>query len=263
MFDAQMDSAATAASLDADDYLQCDIDSLCGATLLSIRSDVRQNPYADGYDMFIPTATHWEAEMHTDATEWHWVMEKELGDLKRMGVYEDIDALPEGKKAIGCRWVYEFKIDESGGPPIYKTCLVAQSFSQVPFMDYGATFAPEVTVRFGAVYSALQGWDLQCFDTTCTFLWDLAIVIFMRRPPPLPPGLCRLVMWIHQEMCIESLLAKHDFTSGHFLQVQCGSSYALTILFGTSSSPLHRCSSCSTPSQGHGIFSFALWRAEI
>ena len=80
--------------------------------------------------------------MRTDATEWHWVMEKELGDLKRMGVYEDIDALLEGKKAIGCRWVYEFKIDESGGLPIYKTHLAAQGFSQVPFMDYGATFVP-------------------------------------------------------------------------------------------------------------------------
>ena len=53
----QMDSAATAASSDSDDYLQCDIDGLCGATLLSIRNDVRQKPYADGYDMFIPTAT--------------------------------------------------------------------------------------------------------------------------------------------------------------------------------------------------------------
>ena len=132
-----------------------------------------------GYDMFIPPATHWEAEMRTDATEWHWVMEKKLGDLKRMGVYEDIDALlegkktigcrwvyefkidksgsppiykikrmgvydelPEGKKPIGCRWVYEFKINESSGPPIYKTHLAAQGFSQVPFVDYGATFVP-------------------------------------------------------------------------------------------------------------------------
>jgi len=90
-------------------------------------------------------------------------MEKELGDLKRMGVYEDAKELPDGKRAIGCRWVYEFKIKESGGPPIYKAWLVAQGFSQVPFMDYGATFAPvakSVTVRFVAVYSVLQGWHL-------------------------------------------------------------------------------------------------------
>ena len=47
-------------------------------------------------------------------------MEKELEDLKRMGVYEDAEELPEGKKVIGCCWVYELKTNESGGSPIYK-----------------------------------------------------------------------------------------------------------------------------------------------
>jgi hypothetical protein len=102
----QMDSATTAASLDANEYLQCDVDSLCEATLLSIRSD--------------------------------------------------------------------------------------------------APVAKSVTVRFVTVYST---WHLQCFDTTRAFLWDLTVVIFMRRPPPLPPSLCRLVMWIHQAMYVDSLLA--------------------------------------------------------
>lgn len=55
--------------------------------------------------------------------------------------------VPERKKSIGCRWVYEFKINES-----------------VPFVDYRATFAPvagSVTVRFVTVYSALQGWHFR------------------------------------------------------------------------------------------------------
>jgi hypothetical protein len=108
------------ASLDAEDYLHRDIDSLGEATLLSICSDVWRNPLSKGYDMKIPPATHWEAERRTDAEEWRKVTEKELGDLKRMGVYEDAEELPEGKKVIGCRWVYEFKVNESGGPPIYK-----------------------------------------------------------------------------------------------------------------------------------------------
>ena len=194
-------SLAMAASLDAEDYLRRDVDSLCEATLLSIRSDVRRNPLTEGYDMKIPPATHWEAERRTDAEEWRKVTEKELGDLKRMGVYEDVEELPEGKKAIGCRWVYEFKADESGGPPIYKARLVAQGFSQVPFVDYGATFAPvakSVTVRFVAVYSALQGWHLQCIDATRAFLHGgLNRVVFMRRPPPLPPGIWRLLKSIY------------------------------------------------------------------
>jgi hypothetical protein len=212
----RMDSAAMAAlKLDADDYLQRDVDGLCKATLLSIRSDVHRNrnPQVDGYAVSIPLATHREAERRTDAAEWRKVMEKEVGDLKRMGV---CDELPEGKKPIGCRWIYEFKIDESGCPPIYKTRFTMQGFSQVLFVDYGATFAPiarSVTVQFVAVYSASQGWHLQCFNTTRAFMWDLIIVIFMCRLPPLPLVLCRLVMWIHQEIYIDFLLTEHDLVT--------------------------------------------------
>lgn len=119
--------------------------------------------------------------------------EKDLEDLKRMGVYEDVEELPEGKKPIGCQWVYEFKINESGGPPTYKARLIVQGFLQVPFVDDDATFAPiakSMTVCFVAVYSALQGWHLQCFDAMHAFLWaELTSIIFMRRPPPLPPGI--------------------------------------------------------------------------
>jgi len=63
-------SLAMAASLDTEDYLQWDVDSLCKATLLSICSDIRRNPLMEGYDMKIPPVTHWEAERRTDAEEW-------------------------------------------------------------------------------------------------------------------------------------------------------------------------------------------------
>jgi hypothetical protein len=72
---------------------------------------------------------------------------------------------------------------------------------QVPFVDYGATFAPvvkSITIWFIAVYSALQGWLLQCFDAMCAFLHDeLTNVIFMQRPCPLPPGLWCLLKSIY------------------------------------------------------------------
>lgn len=50
-----MDSVAMAASLAKS--LQRNIDSLSEGPLLSIWSDVRRNPYAEGYDTSIPSAT--------------------------------------------------------------------------------------------------------------------------------------------------------------------------------------------------------------
>ena len=88
-----------------------------------------------------------------------------------------------------------------GSSPIYKAHLVAQGFSQVPFVDYRAMFAPiakSIMVHFIAIYSVLHGWHLQCVDATRAFLHgELSNKLFMRYPPPLPPGLRCLLKSIY------------------------------------------------------------------
>lgn len=185
-FEPTDDLTASAVSLDVQDYLQRDADAVFESAFLSLRSDIARNPRSPGYDMATPPANHREAMMRSDMEEWKKVEDKELEMLRSMGVYVD-EPLPEGRKAIGNRWVFEFKQDVDGGPPIYKARLVAQGFSQVPFVDYDATFAPvakSASVRFVAVYSAIHGWHLECFDATRAFLWgDLTRTIYMRYPP--------------------------------------------------------------------------------
>lgn len=50
-------------------------------------------------------------------------MKTELQTMNDMSVYKVME-LPEGRKAIGCRWVLEFKEDNKGGS-VYKARLVA------------------------------------------------------------------------------------------------------------------------------------------
>ena len=108
--------------------------------------------------MTMSPANHREAMLRSDAEEWKKVENKELEMLKSMGVYVD-EKLPKGRKVIGNLWVFKFKLDVDGGPPIHKTCLVAQRFSHVPFVDYNATFVPvakSASMRFVAIHSALH-----------------------------------------------------------------------------------------------------------
>jgi hypothetical protein len=121
------DFAAAVASLDVDDYLQRDADGIFETALLSLRSDVVRDPRSPGYNVTTPPANHCEAMMCHDAEEWKKVEDKELEMLKSMGVYVD-ENLPEGRKAIGNCWVFEFKLDVDGGLPIYKARLVTQGF---------------------------------------------------------------------------------------------------------------------------------------
>jgi hypothetical protein len=67
-------------------------------------------------------------------------MHKEINLMSEMNVYE-LTMLPTDRRAIGCRWVLEFKEDLKGGPT-FKARLVAQGFSQITGVDFGKTFAP-------------------------------------------------------------------------------------------------------------------------
>ena len=120
--------------------------------LLAIRSDTRWDPGSPGYDMGVPPATYDEAMRRPDAGKWQAAMEKEMGLLRDMKVY-DLVSLPPGAHAIGSRWVLEYKSRDGKGGPVEKAHFVAKGFTQVPGRDFGRTFAP--VARQSSIHESL------------------------------------------------------------------------------------------------------------
>ena len=143
-----------------------------------------------------------EALALDDAADWRKAWDCEVKSLKdnKTWVLED---LPEGRTAIGCRWV--FKIKEDGR---YKARLVAKGYTQVPEVDYNKTFAPVAkftTLRTLLALSAENDWELEGMDVKTAFLHsELAESIYMQIPEGLKPEgehsprlVCRLIKTIY------------------------------------------------------------------
>ncbi|GJT78921.1 ribonuclease H-like domain-containing protein [Tanacetum coccineum] len=79
--------------------------------------------------------TYFEASKYS-----HWIdaMNQEMDALLRNGTWELVD-LPEGRKAIGSKWIYKIKFRSSGEIDRYKARLVAQGFGQKEGIDYEET----------------------------------------------------------------------------------------------------------------------------
>lgn len=164
---------------------------------ITIRSDRKRDPNDPSYDMKIPPSTYDEAMLRTDRNEWLEAMKKELNIMDDMHVYQ-LAPLPDGCKAIGNRWVLEFKEDNKGGS-VYKARLVTQGFSQIPGVDYGATFAPVLKTASLCLIAALackNDWELHSFDATRAFLWGvLKEEIYMRQPRGFEKGDWKVQVW--------------------------------------------------------------------
>ena len=142
-----------------------------------------------------------EAINGPEADQWKEAMDAEMGQLKEMGTWEKVE-LPEGRQAIGCKWVFLRKRDEHGNIIKYKARLVAQGFSQKPGVDYSdnGTFAPVMrseTLRTMLAYTAIHNWKLQQFDIKGAYLHGyLEEEIYMAQPPGYGDGSQRVLRLI-------------------------------------------------------------------
>ena len=113
-------------------------------------------------------------------------MVEKMTALEKNATWELVP-LPNGKKTVGCRWVFTVKHKADGTIERYKARLVAKGYTQSYGVDYRETFAPVAklnTVRVLLSLAANQDWPLLQFDVKNAFLHgDLTEEVYMDPPP--------------------------------------------------------------------------------
>ena len=144
-----------------------------------------------------------EARESVEWPQWEKAIETELNQLQQMGTWELVD-LPEGRQAVGNKWVLLKKYLKSGQLDKYKARLVAKGYSQVPGMDFYETFSPVVrleTIRTILALTVNFDWELTQMDVKGAYLnGNLEEEVYMLQPDGFGDGtgkVCRLIKTLY------------------------------------------------------------------
>ena len=151
------------------------------ASLLSLESDAllalpalpTDSPPASRWDLRKPPVSYAEACARPDAPAWCAAMDREIASLREMDAFAKC-ALPQGRRPLDLKWVYDYKTDSEGNIIVgrEKARLVAMGFRQRP-EDFGETAAPVArltSVRVILAWAAIQDLEIYQFDCKTAFL---------------------------------------------------------------------------------------------
>ena len=156
----------------------------------SIGQYVKYEKLGSKYKAFLSLLREIVIPSKVDEALWHsgWkaAMDEEMSAFEKNNTWE-ITALLQGKKAIGCRWVFTPKFRPDRMLERLKARLVAKGYTQTQGIDYGETFAPVAkfnTVRVLVALSAKCRWDILQLDVKNAFLHgELEEEVYMQLPP--------------------------------------------------------------------------------
>ena len=118
-----------------------------------------------------PSTFH-EAIKSLDKSLWMTAMQEEIEALDKNKTW-DLVSLPQGRKAIGNRWVYKIKRDANNQVERYRARLVVKDYAQKERIDFNEVFSPIVrltTVRIVLVMCAIFDLHLEQLDVKTVFL---------------------------------------------------------------------------------------------
>jgi hypothetical protein len=126
-----------------------------------------------------------DASKVAESRQWKEAMDSEIRSLVQNKTWS-LTKLPEGKTAIGCKWVYKVKTDGEGNITRYKARLVAQGFSQKFGEQYDEVFAPvasPVTLRTLLTIAGHKKMIVKHYDIESAYLnGDLKHEVYMKQP---------------------------------------------------------------------------------
>ncbi|GJV21789.1 putative ribonuclease H-like domain-containing protein [Tanacetum coccineum] len=117
---------------------------------------------------------------------WIEAMQEELLQFKLQEVWTLVD-LPNGKRAIGTKWVFRNKKDERGIMIKNKARLVAQGYTQEEGIDYDEVFAPVArieAIRLFLAYVSFKDFVVYQMDVKSAFLYGkIEEEVYVCQPP--------------------------------------------------------------------------------
>nr|GEV22010.1 putative ribonuclease H-like domain-containing protein [Tanacetum cinerariifolium] len=117
---------------------------------------------------------------------WIEAMQEELLQFKMQKVWVLVD-LPDGKRAIGTKWVFKNKKDERGIVIRNKARLVAQGHTQKEGINYEEVFAPVArieAIRLFLAYASFMRFMVYQMDVKSAFLYEtIEEEVYVCQPP--------------------------------------------------------------------------------
>ncbi|GJW87524.1 putative ribonuclease H-like domain-containing protein [Tanacetum coccineum] len=117
---------------------------------------------------------------------WIKAMHEEILQFKLQEVWTLVD-LPNGKRAIGTKWVFKNKKDERGIVIRNKARLVAQGYTQEEGIDYDEVFAPVArieAIRLFLAYASFKDFMVYQMDVKSAFLYGkIEEEVYVCQPP--------------------------------------------------------------------------------
>ena len=112
-------------------------------------------------------------------------MSEEISSIQRNETWK-LDDLPQGKNAIGLKWIFRTKFNTDGSIQKHKARLVAKGYAQREGIDYEETFSPVArfeTVRLVLAIAAQKRLPVYQFDVKSAFLnGELQEEVFVEQP---------------------------------------------------------------------------------